>query len=181
MDEPRRSLPVIREDTSPASSPAEKPKTRFRRRAYTVALRDLPKRDLERGRMLYPETGHSKPASRGECVAGENAQRPCPFVSCKHHLYLDVNRETGSIKINFPIGVEADGLEDVATALELMPATCSLDVSSVGEHALEELGALLNLTREAVNNIEHVALDELCETRAMRDRLRKLLDHFEDE
>ena len=24
------------------------------------------------------------------------------FVSCKHHLYLDVNPATGSIKLNFP-------------------------------------------------------------------------------
>ena len=27
---------------------------------------------------------------------------PCPWVPCKHHLYLDVNDRTGSVKINFP-------------------------------------------------------------------------------
>ena len=181
VDEPRRSLPVIRDEATPASSPAEGPPSHYRRRAYTIALRDIPKRELDRGRMLYPETEYSKPTSRGECLAGENAQRPCPFVSCKHHLYLDVNESSGSIKINFPAIIESDGIEDVATALELMPATCSLDVSSAGERSLEQVGMTLNLTREAVKNIEEKAINSMCESRAMRDHLRNILDFFDKE
>ena len=34
--------------------------------------------------------------------ACQQDHRPCPWVACKHHLYLDVNPETGSIKMNFP-------------------------------------------------------------------------------
>ena len=42
--------------------------------------------------MLYPETDYYKPQTRAECVDGP---RPCPYVSCKHHLYLDVRRRGG--------------------------------------------------------------------------------------
>ena len=81
-----------------------------------------------------------RPRTRGECAGGE---RPCPFVSCKHHLYLDVNQETGSIKVNFP-------------DLEVweMKETCSLDVADRGGLTLEEVGEILNLTREAIRLIE---------------------------
>ena len=37
--------------------------------------------------------------TRAECVEGP---RPCPYVSCKYHLYLDVQHRTGAIKLNFP-------------------------------------------------------------------------------
>ena len=55
---------------------------------------------LELGRLLYPDVEDVvKPKERAECGNGE---RPCPFVSCKHHLYLDVSAKTGAIKLNFP-------------------------------------------------------------------------------
>lgn len=88
-----------------------------------------------------------RPQTRGDCLALE---RPCPWVSCKFHLYLDVNPETGSIKINFP-GRELDEL----------PETCSLDVADAGGVVLEELGVLMNLTRERVRQIEDRALAAL--------------------
>lgn len=81
-----------------------------------------------------------RPLSRADCLG---APRPCPFVSCSHHLYLDVNPETGAIKLNFP-------------HLEVweMAETCSLDVADRGGITLEEIGAVLNLTRERVRQIE---------------------------
>src|SRR4030095_9996023 len=36
--------------------------------------------------LVYPEDVE-RPQTREECT---NMQRPCPFVSCAHHLYLDV-------------------------------------------------------------------------------------------
>jgi hypothetical protein len=81
-----------------------------------------------------------RPATREECA---NMQRPCPFVSCAHHLYLDVNPESGAIKLNFP-------------HLEVweMAETCSLDVADRGGITLEEVGAVLNLTRERIRQVE---------------------------
>ncbi len=81
-----------------------------------------------------------RPATRREC---SGAERPCPFVSCKHHLYLDVNPETGSIKLNFPEVEPWDLVE-----------TCALDVAERGAITLEEVGLLMNLTRERVRQLE---------------------------
>jgi len=81
-----------------------------------------------------------RPRLRAECV---NGPRPCPFISCKHHLYLDINPTTGSIKLNFP----DQELWDLAE-------TCALDVADRGGVTLEEVGSLLNLTRERIRQLE---------------------------
>lgn len=103
--------------------------------------------DQELGRRLYPEDTRSlRPQTRAECEGGP---RPCPFVSCQHHLYLDVSARNGSIKLNFP-------------DLEVwdMKETCALDVADRGGATLEDVGGILNLTREAVRQIENRALDK---------------------
>lgn len=88
---------------------------------------------------IYPEDVE-RPRTRGECEGGP---RPCPFVSCAHHLYLDVNDATGAIKLNFP-HLEVDELKE----------SCSLDVADRGGITLEEVGDILNLTRERIRQIE---------------------------
>jgi hypothetical protein len=82
-----------------------------------------------------------RPATRGDCAGG---QRPCPWVSCRHHLYLDVS-EDGAVRLNFP-HLEPWELEQ----------TCSLDVAE-DERALERVGAMLNVTRERVRQLEDAA------------------------
>ena len=72
------------------------------------------------------------------------------FVSCKHHLFLDVNTETGSIKFNFP---EKEVWE--------MKETCALDVADRGGITLEEVGEILNLTRERIRQVEVKGLSKL--------------------
>ena len=84
--------------------------------------------------------GVARPRVRGDCERGE---RPCPWVSCSHHLYLDVNLRTGSIKLNFP------DLEPWELA-----ETCSLDVADGVPATLERTGELMNITRERVRQIE---------------------------
>jgi hypothetical protein len=64
-------------------------------------------------------------------------------VACKFHLYLDVNPETGSIKINFPDLEPWD-----------LPHTCSLDIAERGGITLEEVGEIMNLTRERIRQVE---------------------------
>ncbi len=89
-------------------------------------------------------SAYDRPPERGDCEAGgTNAARPCPWVTCPHHLALDVNDETGSFKLNFP-------------HLEIweMAETCSLDVADRGGITLEEVGAILNLTRERIRQVE---------------------------
>ena len=78
--------------------------------------------------------------------------RPCPYVSCKYHLYIDVNPNTGSIKINFP-DLEVWELQH----------SCALDVAGQGGITLEEVGEILNLTRERIRQVEVRGLMKLKE------------------
>ncbi|MBI5514181.1 MAG: hypothetical protein HY909_10460 [Deltaproteobacteria bacterium] len=100
--------------------------------------------------MQFPDLGFERPRTRGDCQHGPHAERPCPFVSCKHHLYLDVNDRTGSIKLNFP-------------DLEVwdLPETCALDIADRGGITLEEVGEIMNLTRERIRQLETRGLAKL--------------------
>lgn len=130
-------------------------------RARTISVKRMTKRELEIGRMLFPETDYEKPRTRAECVEG---MRPCPFVSCKHHLYLDVSARTGAIKLNFP-------------DLEVweMNESCALDVADRGGTTLEDVGAIMNLTRERIRQVEVKALAKLQALKDM-DALRDYVD-----
>src|SRR5262245_29027826 len=72
---------------------------RTRPRSKTIAMKRLTREELRVGALMYPPVDIPRPTTRGEC---REEMRPCPWVACKHHLYLDINPETGSIKINFP-------------------------------------------------------------------------------
>ena len=95
------------------------------------------------------EVEESRPKNRGEC---RTDQRPCPYVSCRYHLYLDVNTKNGSIKFNFPH----------LNVWEL-PASCALDVAEEGGLTLDEVGQLLNLTRERIRQFTNSASARLRE------------------
>src|SRR5580658_9981656 len=116
-------------------------------RARTISVKRMTKRELELGRLLYPEMEVDRPVTRADCANGE---RPCPFVSCKHHLFLDVSARTGAIKLNFP-------------DLEVweMSETCALDIADRGGTTLEEVGAIMNLTRERIRQVEVKGLAKL--------------------
>ncbi len=133
----------------PSSVPATSRKIRPRRtrpRARTIAARRLTSIELREVANVREEQAE-RPRTRAEC---SNEQRPCPWVSCKHHLYLDVNPRTGSIKINFP---DLEPWE--------LKQTCALDVADHGGHTLEEVGDITNLTRERIRQLELRGLIEL--------------------
>ncbi len=131
-DQPQPEVAKIRRKVVPSRD--------GRYRSKTIAPKRLT-RDEKRlaQELVYPEEVE-RPRTRAEC---QNMERPCPFVSCEHHLYLDVNPDSGAIKLNFP-------------HLEVweMPETCSLDVADRGGITLEEVGAILNLTRERIRQVE---------------------------
>lgn len=167
----------------PARAPAEVPPTddipeaplsreqlRSRRardvRARTIPVRRITRRELELGRALYPEDEHvdlTRPKTRAECAA---VPRPCPFVSCAHHLYLDVSARTGSIKLNFP-DLEPDELP--------ADASCVLDVSDRDGETLQRVGNIMNLTRERVRQVEVKGLAKLEAITGLRG-LRDVVD-----
>lgn len=124
-------------------------KTKKKVKPYTEVVNEQ-KGELERDpifRDLIDITSYQKPKSRAECL---KMKRPCLFVSCKYHLYLDINPETKSIKFNFP-GKEVWELKE----------TCALDVADKGGVTLEEVGAIMNLTRERIRQVEMRALQKL--------------------
>jgi len=121
-------------------------------RAITESPKDIRKNlrkndELQSGIDIPDSVFKSRPSIWGDC---KNAKRPCPWVGCKHHLYLDVNPETGAIKINFP-GLEPWELGE----------TCSLDVSEDRESTLDEIGNLMNLSRERIRQIETIISKKL--------------------
>lgn len=128
--------------------------TKGLRRSVTLSWRDI-ERDLKKEKrsgqkhLLALEilrNEEARPKLRSQCQSGE---RPCPWISCRHHLLLDVDKR-GSLKINFPdVFLKEEGLA-------LMPETCSLDVADEHDEGLtlEEVGELLNLTRERIRQVE---------------------------
>jgi hypothetical protein len=157
------ALAVAAEEPAPDSDePVTREQRRSRRkravRARTISVKRMTKRELELGRMLFPETDYAKPVSRAECAEG---MRPCPFVSCKYHLYLDVQPRTGAIKLNFP-DIEVEDMHE----------SCALDVADRHGTTLEEVGAIMNLTRERIRQLEVRAMAKvkaLSEMESLRD------------
>jgi hypothetical protein len=117
-----------------------RPSSDGRVRSKTIAPKRLTRDEKRLSQLLVYPDDVERPRNREECA---NMPRPCPFVSCAHHLYLDINPESGAIKLNFP-------------HLEVweMAETCSLDVADRGGITLEEVGAILNLTRERIRQVE---------------------------
>ena len=124
-------------------------------RARTISVKRMTRRELEASRKRYTNEQLPRPLTRADCV---NGPRPCPFISCTHHLYLDVSPRTGSIKLNFP-------------DLEVweMPVSCALDIADAGGCTLETVGDIMNLTRERIRQLEVKALSRL---QALHDRYR---------
>jgi hypothetical protein len=127
------------------------------RRARTSRACSVPLAELKRAiraERAAPLPRHL-PMVRSECI---DQPRPCPFVSCKHHLYLDVTK-AGAVKLNFP------DLE-----VHELAHSCSLDVADDGGATLESVGMMLNLTRERVRQLELIALGKFeaeCATRGL--------------
>jgi len=94
--------------------------------------------------------GQGRPRTWGGCVErGLGTEHPCPFVSCKHHLAVDVNPHSGNIKTTHP-GEDIDAHE-----------TCSLAVAERGGMTLDGVAQALNCTRERARQLEGIALAKL--------------------
>lgn len=158
----------MRNDGPDAANTREGRQRRSRLRPKTIAGKRLTRAEIQEGLSLLDDSFYERPKTRADCVDGP---RPCPFVSCKFHLYLDVKTETQSIKLNFP-HLEVWELEH----------SCALDVSEQGGLTLEEVGHILNLTRERVRQVEVDGLEKLKVTGVVEDIERVFGDatKFED-
>ena len=97
-----------------------------------------------------------RPKTRGDCIDGP---RPCPWALCQYHLFVEVTPRRkvvggemvgGNLKMVFP-GRNVSDLDE----------TCALDVADRGGHTLDEVGLLMNITRERVRQIQADVLDSI--------------------
>ena len=138
--------PTVERDYTRGTFSRVKPK-RSRTRPRIIPVRNCQPRSLplasepERPRSLPLASEPERPRTRAECPV----ERPCPWVGCRYHLFLDVT-SNGSIKLNFP------DLEP----WELLNS-CALDLADEGMHTLDEIGQVMNITRERVRQIQEKA------------------------
>ena len=83
-----------------------------------------------------------RPRTRGDCKDGP---RPCIW-GCRYSLAIEV-MPSGSIKILHPDGEATE--------------SCALDVADRGEHTLDVVGELLNVSRQRAMQIEVIAMRNL--------------------
>lgn len=87
-----------------------------------------------------------RPTSREQCQDGV---RPCPWVSCRYNLYLDV-RADGILRLNFP-----------DREPEEMTASCALDLAEDGPRTLDQVATLMGISRERARQIEEGAMNQV--------------------
>lgn len=106
-----------------------------------------PEADRQISALLYPERDYWRPRTRGDCA---DVPRPCPFVTCRYNLYLEA-RPSGSILFNFP------GLD----VWDLPHTNCALDVAEEGGVELQDVGAVVGVTKQRIHQIQNKALLKL--------------------
>ena len=146
---PAEAPPVFSETSLPPPPAPRRPRKKAQsgpevvshHRTHTITLEEL-RRWYWYDRDAAEDNGwveEMRPKNRDQCRGGV---RPCPFVSCRYHLYLDV-KSRGAIILNFP-GREVWELEE----------TCALDLADQGGMTLEEVASFFELTRERIRQIE---------------------------
>lgn len=94
-----------------------------------------------------------RPRTVGECA--ELVPGPCPWVSCRFNLFIEVNEETGVTRANFP-----------SKEIDEIGETCALRVASKGPQTLARVGELLNITEEWARQAELSGLVTIRRSRA---------------
>lgn len=113
--------------------------------------------ELKHKRLLSPD---EKPRTRAECA---EIPRPCVFVSCKYNLFLDVMRNK---KGQVTSVVENKG---VNCPSQVPPGeSCALDVAERGPKSMDDVGALLRLRRQRIEQLEKELLIKLREAAIKR-------------
>lgn len=127
-------------------------------------------------RATSPSIDEARPRTYGDCLArdlgGEGS--PCPWVGCKYHLAVDVDRR-GGLELHTP---DASGEDIDWDAILLSGApTCALRAAGADQGTLLSIGALFGVSRGRVRQIETKAIGKL---RGRAERLH-LDEHLVDE
>lgn len=90
-----------------------------------------------------------RPRTRGDCV---NGPRPCPWVACRHHLWLDVDRR------GF---IQAGSRGTDIACLTTMPETCALDVADAGGTTVDHIALLYGVSTSRIGQLIQAGLRRL--------------------
>ncbi len=155
-----RSIAAIMKQASRVLDAGIAPRKKIGTRlARAINPKRTSKAALDFGRTLFPPAemeGYVRPKTRGDCLPGGcNEARPCPWVSCAHHLYLSVTAK-GSLTLDHG-DVEVDALTD----------TCALDIAERSRPR----------TNDGVDADHHATLDEIGRAVGVtRARARQIID-----
>lgn len=86
---------------------------------------------------------NERPLTRGDCA---RVERPCPWVSCRYHIGIDVNPQNGVV-------IEHAGWEN--------RYTCSLDLAEHGGLTAQEIAAVYEQSRQRIDEIVACACAKL--------------------
>lgn len=127
-----------------------------------------------------PVDGHKRPRTRLDCLPGGcNEQRPCPWVTCKWHLWpVEAIRDGETTRLDWALGPNLNSLdsEDSADWDPRIKLSCALDIAAEPEPVIEAgrhdkrsdsgIAAALGITRQHEWTIERAAKERF--RRAMR-------------
>lgn len=118
--------------------------------------RVLNKKTLENNRLDAPSHREKRPTMRSECPPF----RPCPYVACRYHLFLDPTDSNDGIRMNFR------GLDPME-----LPFSCALDVIDEYPEGMtfEQMCTFFGLTRERTRQILGSAMEKLSKFESEED------------
>lgn len=93
-------------------------------------------------RLVTDDDPIGRPRTRGECAGGP---RPCPYVSCRQNLALDV-LPGGKARLHWSPDEEPDR------------PSCAPDVADLGGLTMNEVATILGVVRQRITQIEEGAL-----------------------
>jgi hypothetical protein len=103
------------------------------------------------------------PATRADCA---NVARPCPYLSCRHHLWLRLQSENP--------GNPKAGKQGATTFKPSSNQSCALDVAEKGA-TFEEIGRFLGCDSTRARQIAAAAIDKLRDAGVDVDEMEQLL------
>lgn len=112
------------------------------RRPKTLRRREV-RRTWEQEPPLLPEERLLRPKTRGDCKDGP---RPCPWVGCRYHMYLEVTEDGG---LRFSTWLQP----------EEMTESCVLDIADRGELEAVSVARVLGSCRQRIEQIEKKAVE----------------------
>lgn len=113
-------------------------------------------------------TPRALPETRAECPE----TRPCPYVSCRHHMLIESVRRPGRVEIIelSRIAVAIAGKiperwsdEQIAEILEALPYSCVLDAAAKEGLSQYEIAEALRVNRTRIEAIEAEASQKIKE------------------